>query len=398
MRGRSARKLPEAAPDPDPGITPVQAGCGLTFDLETADAGDLFTYRPYDETGFIRLAGMITPGGGPEIVPVPELINHLNSAGEIRGHNILGFDGLALAFHAGLDWEQFAAKAVDTELVARQADPPRSRESGSSEDRYGLSAVAQRLGLPGKTDDLSRLKRKHGGYDKIPLDDPEFRAYLEGDLAATAAVADAMEGDDYTRREHQVAALAGRMTLNGFAVDVPLLRERQRELADRKAAALDQLATGYGLPLAKTVMRGRGKARHEETEALTAPLAAASGREWLAGIYERYGCTNPPRTSHGELAIGRRRPGEAHRPPEVPGRAEDDRRADERDHHDPDRLPDGLGLPVRRRAGAPGEQLPAGLGPLVGHQPGADGVRQARRAPRRAGHLLRRARLRGDHL
>ena len=285
--------------------SPASSGLALAFDIETGKAQDLFTYTPRDETGFIRLAGMITPDGGPEIVPVPELINHLNSAGEIRGHNILGFDGLALAFHAGLDWEQFAAKAVDTELVARQADPPRSRESGSSEDRYGLSAVAQRLGLPGKTDDLSRLKRKHGGYDKIPLDDPEFRAYLEGDLAATAAVADAMEGDDYTRREHQVAALAGRMTLNGFAVDVPLLRERQRELADRKAAALDQLATGYGLPLAKTVMRGRGKARHEETEALTAPLAAASGREWLAGIYERYGCTNPPRTSHGELAIGR---------------------------------------------------------------------------------------------
>ena len=314
-----ARKLPEAARTPDPGITPVQAGCALTFDLETADAGDLFTYRPYDETGFIRLAGMITPGGGPEIVPVPELVNHLNAAGEIRGHNILGFDGLALAFHAGLDWEQFAAKAADTELIARQADPPRSRESGSSEDRYGLTAVAERLGLPGKTDDLPRLKRKHGGYDKIPLDDPEFRAYLEGDLAATAAVADALPPDDYTRREHQVAAIAGRMTLNGFMVDVPLLRERQRELADRKAAALDQLATGYGLPLAKTVMRGRGKARHEETEALTAPLAAASGREWLAGIYERYGCTNPPRTSHGELAIGRDDLVKLTASPEVPG-------------------------------------------------------------------------------
>lgn len=288
---------------------PCATGHGLAFDLETADAGDLFTYQPHDETGFIRLAGAIGPDGEPAIVPVPELLARLEQAGEITGHNILGFDLVALARHHGANYARLAAKARDTELIARQANPPRSRESGTSLDRYDLDHVAESLGVAGKTDNLARLKRKHKGYDQIPLDDQEYRSYLKGDLRATAAVSAVMAAtyppDPYIAREHKLAAIAGQMTLNGFRVDRALLEQRQRETAESSRVALLELHDLLNLPLSKTVRRGRGKARHEEEEPLDSPVSSAAGREWLAGVWDRYGVTDPPRTGKTKvLSVG----------------------------------------------------------------------------------------------
>lgn len=285
----------------------------IGFDLETADADEVFRrkrgYHVKDGTGFVRLPGVTGPSGERRIVPVRDLLAILSAAGQVYGHNIMGFDGLALAWHEGMDWHGFAAKARDTELIARQAKPPRSRESGSSADKYDLDHVASELGVPGKTDELARLKRKHGGYDQIPLDDPEYRDYLMGDLAATRAVADVLlpwyDADPYLPREHALAALAGQMTLNGFAVDHGLLEQRAADTAGHKRQALGLLHDGWGLPLDKAVLRGRGKGRHEEREALESPLAGKAGRAWLEAMYARYGITGPPRTGKAhELAIG----------------------------------------------------------------------------------------------
>jgi DNA polymerase-1 len=294
---------------PSPTPVPPQPGVSLNVDLETADAGQLFTYQPHDETGFVRIAGALGPDGEPQVMTGPELIPLLDSAGEIVGHNFLGFDLLALAWHHGADWDRLAPKVRDTELIARQADPPRSRESGTSEDRYGLDQVAERLGVAGKTDQLARLKHLHGGYDKIPVNDPEYRAYLEGDVRATAAVSATMAAqygpDPYVAREHKLATLAGRMTLNGFVVDQPLLAERLEAGQRRKAEALQLLHEAWGLPLGRTVMRGRGSKKHEEFEIAESPLATDFGREWLEGFWARYGIADPPRTAKaGKLAIG----------------------------------------------------------------------------------------------
>jgi DNA polymerase-1 len=293
-----------STPPADPPQLPSTATGTVAFDLEGGSADELFTYRPHDERGYVRLAGSLTAGGAPVITGAPALLERLAAAGEITGHNILGFDLPALAWHCGADFEALAAKAKDTELIARQAWPPRSREGGHSADGYGLDAVAQRLGIPGKTDDLARLKRRHGGYDKIPLDDPEYLSYLEGDLAATAAVSAMLGNDAYTVREHKLATLAGRMTLNGFLVDVPLLEQRIAQGQERKAAALGLLHDGWGLPLTRTLARGRGKARHEVTEELDSPLSAESGREWLAGVLEGYGVTVPRTPKQGKPAVG----------------------------------------------------------------------------------------------
>jgi DNA polymerase-1 len=293
---------------PDPSIPPTP-GLSFGFDLETADAKKLFTYRSHDDRGFIRLAGVI--GSVPVITDAPSLLPLLDSASEVAGHNILGFDGLALAWHHRRDdpgwWESFAAKALDTELIARQVWPPKSKET-HSEDKLGLDNVAELLGLPGKTDDLKRLKVQHKGYDKIPLDDPEYLSYLDGDLRATAAVSARLreyyDADSYLPREHQVAAINGRMSLNGFRVDQDLLRQRLEEGAGRKAAALQALHHGWGLPLGRTVSRGRGKAKHDVFEEGVSPLGTDYGRAWLEGQWERYQVPDPPRTQKtGKLSV-----------------------------------------------------------------------------------------------
>ena len=236
---------------------------------------------------------------------------HSTRSSEVYGHNILGFDGLALAWHHHRDdpswWESFAARARDTELIARQAWPPASKQT-HSDDKLGLDAVAELLGLPGKTDDLKRLKREHGGYDAIPLDDPEYLAYLDGDLCATAAVASRLlhhyDTDPYIPREHRVAAVNGRMSLNGVRVDQDLLAERLAAGEERKQMALQVLHDGWGLPLGRMKSHGRGKAKHEEFEAAVSPLSTDSGRDWLAGQWERYQVPDPPRTATGKLALG----------------------------------------------------------------------------------------------
>jgi DNA polymerase-1 len=286
------------------------AGLALGFDLETADAKLLF--RGGHDGPFARLAGVIGPPGVPKLVAVDRLPGTLAMAASWYGHNILGFDGLALARQAEdprVFWDWFCSGARDTELIARQVYPPKSRESGSSEDKRGLDAVAALLGIAGKTGDLAAIARRHGGYDKIPLDDAEYVSYLlDGDMPATRGVAQALlpyyDSDAYIRREHDLARIAGHMRLNGLLVDRGLLEQRYAAGEARKARAAQVLHDGWGLPLGRTVMRGRGKAKAEAFEEFTSPLATGEGRAWLAQMWQRYQVPAPPLTGTGKLAIG----------------------------------------------------------------------------------------------
>jgi DNA polymerase-1 len=290
-----------------PAAEVVTAGV-LGFDIETGDADELFTYG----SGFVRLTGAITEdgtkvlgdadNGGPEA-----LVEMINRADAVYGHNILGFDGLALAYYHDLDWEAFCAKAIDTEVKARQADPPRSRGK-SNADPYDLDHVAAKYGVPGKSDGLPKLKRKYGGYDKIPLDHAEYREYLEADLDATKGVADVLRASElsaYEKREHEILGLMGRMTLNGFKVDTDLLRTRTRQGEEKKQAALTELHERFGVPLGKEVYRGRGKARKLVFEPSKSPLATKEGKAALVtAIQDLTGQPHYPRTETGDLATG----------------------------------------------------------------------------------------------
>jgi DNA polymerase I len=261
------------------------------FDLETASADQLFSYG----AGFIRLAGTITGDEIEVTTDVKELIAKLEAASWIYGHNIFGFDLLALAL-AGADYEALAAKSMDSLLLSRLDWPPEARDTGGSVDKYSLDAVAERLGVAGKTDSIKELAKKHGGLDQIPVDDEEYRSYLAGDLVAAKAVLGKLPKGAYAKREHKCQAIMGRMTLNGFRVDEPLLAERIKLGQHYKNEALNILMEDYDLPLGRVAWKGRGDKKEEFWETFESPLSTLSGREWLTDIYAAYGVRNPPLT------------------------------------------------------------------------------------------------------
>lgn len=313
----------------------------LTFDLETADADALFTMRIKTPDGWRPVEGPFVRLIGYKINDLPvrittdadELLAEIDRADVVQGHNILGFDGLAMAWHhipasqRLAWWSMFAAKAYDTDPASRQHTPPRSREHGS-EDKYDLDHVAQRLGVSGKItgeDGLPALKRQYGGYDRIPVTDGRFRAYLVQDVTASKDVADRLPRTPYVDREHQLLTYAGHMTLTGFLIDVPLLKERIKEGQDRKAAALKELSESYGIPLGDYRSPAAQRwwyAQHDGDETAAdnspekasardhngravwewarSPLATRKGKDALIAAFQELGCKHFPRVQKGK--------------------------------------------------------------------------------------------------
>ena len=326
-------------PIPPVPSTPVALG----FDLETAAAEGLFTGG--HEGPFVRLAGTVNDDGPVSIggnETMPELIQALNSADVVYGHNILGFDLLALAHHHGADYDALAAKAVDTMVLARLIDPPMAKKMPNG--YYGLDATAQRFGHIGKTDDLKGLAKRHGGFDKIPVDSREYQEYLRGDLAATKAVREALIADLayapeaqqlYACREMEIVALQNRMTLNGWAVDTGLLAERRQHEDEQRATAVKVLHEEFGMPLAKpdrfklkpkaewpegyaslsvNMVREMMKANPDNSvaegfaeripgEVHLSPWATDAGREALTAALTDAGAPFVPRTPTGDLKL-----------------------------------------------------------------------------------------------
>lgn len=245
----------------------------VLFDIETPSWTETFlgNYRG----PFVRLCGWTDRHGVQHISEDPaELIAALNAADVIVGHNILGYDLLALAYHCGADYAALSLKAVDTLPLARLADPPLSK--GMPNGYYGLDATARRTGHVGKTDDLKGLAAYCGGFDAVPRNaaehfawvraqggqaprgaryferpDRSYRDYLRGDLDATAHVLAVLEEElktEYARREMVVVALQNFPVLTGWAVDAPLLAERVTQEADKQAAAIETLNRVHGVP------------------------------------------------------------------------------------------------------------------------------------------------------
>jgi DNA polymerase-1 len=270
------------------------------FDIETADADRLYTGGHVGP--FVRLCGAAGDGATGATTDPAKLLSFLDRAATIVGHNVFRFDLPALARHCGADYDALAAKTVDTAVLARLADPPSAK--GMKRGHYSLDAVAARYGVAGKSDDLKALADEFGGYDKIPADDPRYIAYLHGDLRASRAVFGALAGNltDYARREMRVAAIQNRMTLNGWRIDEPLLAERVAAEEDRRQQALKILGAEYGIPLTKTVSRGRGANKVLTEEPVKAPLATTAGQSALVSAFQAAGAPFYPRTATGALA------------------------------------------------------------------------------------------------
>lgn len=220
----------------------------VVFDLETAPSDELFR-----RADFMRLNGYLINGRPHTTTDHAHMAKLVAGADLAIGHNISAFDLIVLARHAGLSLPDLRGRTYDTDLRLRLIDPPPSGKDGNTtrpRGYYGLDQSCLRYGLPHKTDNLKALARRYGGFDRIPLDHPEYVAYLEGDLIATAALADHLGPlDDYARREMNVGLITAQMTVNGFRVDVPELSRALVEQAKRKAANIAELSAITGMPV-----------------------------------------------------------------------------------------------------------------------------------------------------
>lgn len=326
---------------------------GIVFDIETADADQLFGY---DRGAFVRLCGWqpidlngVTTGPFEISADADELVDVLHAADFVTGHNILNFDLLALSHHNHLNYERLAAKSFDTLVVEKHLEPVAARGM-QPDDFYRLNGVATRYGVAGKsyvdfagkldivrrvkgdkvaermlkaretaaakavrdgrpyspTDRfgvLDVLKDVYGGYDMIPVDDPDYRVYLGYDVGASGGVyreqvkrvrAEEVSSQRYIRREHYTMAATGRVTIQGARVDTDLTMRRWAEGQARLEASKQMLHEKHGMPL-------EGKKPHT-----TNPGKAAFRAALLAtGISERALDANWPHNKDGSLAMGK---------------------------------------------------------------------------------------------
>lgn len=324
-------------PEPSTGGT-------LGFDIETHSASKLWLMKP--DPSYVKLAGL-HDGQYADVVDgsAPGFLEELNAAETIYGHNILAFDLPALARHCGADYDALAAKAVDTLVLARLADPPMAKDTGSA-GKYDLDTVAKELGHTGKSDDLKALAVEYGkaagftgkeaeteGYGLIDESDPRYRDYLRGDLAASQHVYQAFsvngedQLNDYARREMKMVALQNRMTLNGWRVDREELARRVAAEDAHRAHAVSELAERYGLPTEKVTYKLKLKKdwpqpwsiadvrqldgptqvaegfATEKREPYLAPWATDAGRAALIEAFKAAGAEFYPETASGQLAL-----------------------------------------------------------------------------------------------
>ncbi|MGY5634153.1 phage/plasmid primase, P4 family [Streptomyces sp. UC1A3] len=322
--------VPAPAGVPEAETVPPRGGGSVGFDLETHSAKRLFTHKDIGGDPYVRLAGYVTEDGAEVVVnSVEELIKRLEDADELYGHNLLGFDLMALAVHHGADYDKLAAKTVDTLRWVQTIDPPGAahEKPWAAKGYYGLDQTAVRNGVAGKTDDLAALAYKHSpeeidgkkltkeerieeGFGRIPVN--ELSVYFSGDLQATRGVRRALgEPSDYVRREMRVAHIQHRPTLTGWKVDVPVLREMAEAEAAKRQESLEWLHENCGVPLTETVGRGRGKNRVFTEVPRKSPLSSNEGREAIIRAFADRGAMHYPKTESGVISLSKDALGEA---------------------------------------------------------------------------------------
>ncbi len=266
----------------------------LVFDIESSG-----THIWPLAADFVRIIGVQHRDQIRVTADVRAVVKLLQSARYLVGHNILGFDLIALATGYGVDIYELTenGRIIDTMLTEILSDPPTAGINvGRVLKDYSLNAVGMRKLGAGKTDDLKSLAKRHGGFEKIPVDDPHYRAYCAGDVNVTSRLAVSQAGarTPYVVREHRVMAIAAQMRINGFRVDVDLLAQRVAEGRATRERLRDRLATDYGLPL----VDARGNAYR-------APQASSGGKEAVAAAFAELGVELARTPKSGAPALGK---------------------------------------------------------------------------------------------
>ena len=159
-------------------------------------------------------------------------------------------------------------------VLAALAKPPTGGSDGQKAMKaWGLDHLGQTLLGQEKTDGLKVLEKKHGGFDQIPVDDPVFRDYCAQDVNLTQQLLEHFcpggQLTEYQQREMRLMArLTAGITLQGFRVDVDLVKQRIAEGQQVKEEGFRWLVENYGLPT--TTADGKKKAKN--------PAATAAGK------------------------------------------------------------------------------------------------------------------------
>jgi DNA polymerase-1 len=275
-------------PHPTIDITTLDARGAITLpagvvalDIETASEEQMWSQGPE----FIRLCGYqtsdritITPDGA-------QLAEVVRDSWLIVGHNVLAFDLVALARNHGVDLIGMAraGRVFDTKLAGILNDPPEPGMKQAQIQRdYSLDNLGARLLGATKTGDLKALAAEHGGFGSIPLDDERYVRYLIGDVDLTARLGQKLHTSPYIRREHHIAAIAARIRMNGFRVDVPELERRVAANREARARHLASLTERYGLPRTK-----------KDGKVAASPHATTEGKAAIVRAFTDLGVTLP---------------------------------------------------------------------------------------------------------
>lgn len=268
-------------PPPGPDASAVDADTTDTstvvFDLETGSADELHTT---EDPAWVRLAAYRVDGGEVRITTdiAGELLPVLECAATLVGHNITHFDLPALERLYGFVPSP-DQHVEDTLVLARLVDPPTTGK------KYNLDAVAQRLGFDGKLladgdTALKALAEQYDGFDRIPVDDPQYVAYAHQDVCATAdvhrALIERVPDVGYAAYEHEAARVLASVESRGVRVDVDLIEDTLVHEATVKDEIRTWLVDTVGIP-------EKGKS----------PWATKAGKEAIKSYLQRYGAELP---------------------------------------------------------------------------------------------------------
>jgi DNA polymerase I-like protein with 3'-5' exonuclease and polymerase domains len=265
----------------------------LSLDLETWSVDEMWTRGPE----FVRLAGLgHREDHGMEIkttIMIDKVASLVSHARPVIGHNLMGFDLPVLARWYGVDMHALVktGRVRDTKIMAALADPPPARITAAQSERlYSLDTVGDKYLGERKHGDLKALAKEFGGFEKIPVDDPRFIEYLRGDVLITDELETVLPWTEYAQREHEVAAIAAQISMNGFKVDHDLLVARRTIVRDIKARRIKELQDQYGLPT---------HTKDGKKEA-AAPQNMDAGREAIRKAFEDLGAPYMPTTPGGK--------------------------------------------------------------------------------------------------
>ena len=274
----------------------------LYFDIETHSADEIWDMAPDD---FFRL-GQYAWDDGPVVLTESrtELIEQIEKAPYIVGHNIFGFDLTALYGKDSMRPLELAQqrRVIDTMVLAHLLTPSpysyTNRQGHTFYDAskpesamryYGLDNLCFQFGLEGKLGNLQELAKKYNppktlvrdlDYGLIPVDDPEFREYAIQDVVADRDlykhlmfVQSRVNYDgDYLWRELELAGVMSQISRNGIRVDAEAARARVQRQHERQEEIMADLVDRFEFPT-------KGKA----------PWKSNEGKEAIIRALDSYG-------------------------------------------------------------------------------------------------------------